>query len=278
MQISSDLSSLVTLNLMSRTRNAQLNTLRQLSTGNRINSGADDPAGLIASQKLAQEMASNNAAVTSAQRASSKAATADAAAGQITGMLSRIQSLQVANAGNTISASQKAANQMQISSLLSNIDRVASGSIYAGHQLLTGTATLSAGGSSTDIPSFSTMSLGTTTDSGGTTYTLADLYTAGRLSSGSDPELAGQVISQAIKDASQARGGIGAFQTNQIETTINSLTAASINMSSSYSSIADTDYASGYVTLMQQSLQLQAQTKVLSMQNKQQQSLLDILA
>lgn len=253
MRISSNADMLSSLYTLSRNDAARQATLKRLSTGRRINTGADDPAGLIAATAMQSALATNQAAIASAQRVSLTANAADGVVGQVSNMLSEVRSLQLANSGNTVPASEKAANQMQIDSLLTSVDRLSGSASFNGRMLTNGTMKLQSGAASTTIPKMNTASLGTTTV-GTDTYTLADLRTGGRLSSATgNSGLADQVINQAIGDVATARGAIGAFQANDIESTIASLTQTSINLSSSLSYIQDTDYATDFTRLMQQS-------------------------
>lgn len=270
MRISSNADMLTSLYTLNRNYAAQQATLKKLSTGKQINTGSDDPAGLIAATSLSSAIAANDAAINMAQRTSYTANAADGAVSQISSMLSDVQSLQLANSGNTISAAEKAANQSQIDSLLTNIDRLSGSATYNGRMLTNGTMTLSSGMASTTIPNMNTSSIGTTTDNS-TTYTLADLKSGGRLDTASgNSELANQVVTQAISDVSTARGAIGAFQANDVESTVAMITAANINLSSSLSYIQDTDYASMFTTLMQQSTVLKA--SMLALKKKQEQT------
>ena len=90
-------------------------TLTRLSTGLKINSGKDDPAGLIASELLKAQITGTTKAITNTQRANSLIATADASLGQIGNLLNDIKGLTVeaANTG-TMTAAQIAANQLQV--------------------------------------------------------------------------------------------------------------------------------------------------------------------
>ena len=76
-------------------------TLQRLSTGLRINSGADDPAGLIASQSLKSEIAGINQAVDNSARAGNVLTTAEGALNEVSTLLVNIKSLvvQAANTG-----------------------------------------------------------------------------------------------------------------------------------------------------------------------------------
>ena len=113
--------------------------LERLSTGLRINSGADDPSGLIISQRLATEIAGLNTAVSNTSRAQSVISTADGALSNVGSLLTSIQGLivQAANTGGT-SASEAAANQLQIDSAIDSITRISNSTSFGGLNLLNG--------------------------------------------------------------------------------------------------------------------------------------------
>jgi len=114
--------------------------LNRLSTGLRINSGKDDPAGLIASEILRSDIVSTSKAITNSERANQMIATADSALGQISLLLHDIRGLveEAANAG-AMSDEQIAANQLQIDAALQSINRVAQTTKFQGRGLLDGT-------------------------------------------------------------------------------------------------------------------------------------------
>jgi flagellin len=119
---------------------SQLNTsLQRLSTGLRINSGADDPAGLIASEGLKSEIAGINSAIGNSTQATNVISTADAALGQVSDLLLDIKGLlvQSANAG-ALTPDQLAANQLQIDSAVQSITRISNTTTFAGLNLLNG--------------------------------------------------------------------------------------------------------------------------------------------
>ncbi|MDR2642044.1 MAG: hypothetical protein LBC74_04545 [Planctomycetaceae bacterium] len=114
-------------------------TLERLSTGLRINSGKDDPAGLIASSMLKAEIMGTTKAITNTQRANSMIATADSSLGQINSLLTDIKGLVVEGASSgTMNAQMIAANQMQINAAVEAIDRIAKQTTYNGQKLLDG--------------------------------------------------------------------------------------------------------------------------------------------
>lgn len=138
-RINTNISSLTAQNTLAKT-NADLQTsLTRLSTGLRINSGKDDPAGLIASESLGSEIVRTSAAIDNSEAANKMIATADSALAQISALLEDIQGLisDAANSG-TLSADQIAANQIQIDSSLEAINRIAQTTSYQGKNLLDG--------------------------------------------------------------------------------------------------------------------------------------------
>ncbi|MFK7960261.1 MAG: flagellin [Phycisphaerales bacterium] len=122
------------------TQTRGLNTsLERLSTGFRINRGADDPAGLIASENLRSEKVAIQAAIGNAQRAEQVVNVAEGGLQEINALLLEVQSLvgQSANEAG-VSPEEKEANQLQIDSILQTIDRVANSTSFQGTKLLNG--------------------------------------------------------------------------------------------------------------------------------------------
>ncbi|MCL2742811.1 MAG: flagellin, partial [Planctomycetaceae bacterium] len=115
------------------------NVLLRLSTGLRINSGKDDPAGLISSELLKSDITATGKAITNAQRANSVISIADSSLGQVSSLLNDIKGL-IVEAANTgaMTADQIRANQLQIDASLDSIDRIAKTTNYQGQLLLDG--------------------------------------------------------------------------------------------------------------------------------------------
>ena len=99
-RINTNVSSLIAQNTLSRNNNDLSQSLQRLSTGLRINSGADDPAGLIASENLRRDITDIERAVSNSERAGQLIATADSALGQVSSLLNDIRGL-VTEAANT---------------------------------------------------------------------------------------------------------------------------------------------------------------------------------
>jgi len=220
-------------------------SLQKLASGYRINRGADDPAGLIASENLRATLAALEAESRTLDRTDHQAATAEGAMGQISDMLVKAKGLAVANANDAgLSDLEKQANQAQIDSILTSVDRVSRSTSFAGNKLLDGTFSLSATNRTLAIDSTASGDLGATSIDA-TTYNLADLKSGGRLETTDSSNVTGaqQVLDAAISHVSTQRGRVGAFQKHTIQSRRNSLDAAYENLKAAESQIRDLDYA-----------------------------------
>ncbi|MEM6854578.1 MAG: flagellin, partial [Planctomycetota bacterium] len=139
-RINTNVSSLLGQRVLGQ-QNRSLNTsLERLSTGLRINRGADDPAGLIASESLRSEKASISAAISNAERAEQVVNIAEGGLQEINNLLLEVQSLVGQSANDAgLSAEEKEANQLQIDSILQTIDRISETTSFQGTKLLNGT-------------------------------------------------------------------------------------------------------------------------------------------
>jgi len=151
-RINTNVSSLNAQNSLSQSNKALQQALTRLSTGLRINSGKDDPAGLIASETLRSDIVSIEKAISNSERANQMIATADSALNQVSSLLNDIRSLvtEAANSG-AMSDEQIEANQLQIDSSLAAIDRIAQTTTFQGRKLLDGSlAFITAAGTNFD--------------------------------------------------------------------------------------------------------------------------------
>lgn len=114
--------------------------LQRLSTGLRINTAADDPAGLVVAERLRSDVQGLSQAISNSQRASSVIATAEGHLDEVANLLLSIRSLIVAS-GNEAGLSREEidANQIQIDSAIEAITRISSTASFGGLKLLDGT-------------------------------------------------------------------------------------------------------------------------------------------
>lgn len=114
-------------------------SLERLSTGYRINRGSDNPAGLIASQMMRADLQGINSALSNAERAEQVVNTAEGGLQEISDMLVEVQGLVASSANEAgMTSEEREANQLQIDSILSTIDRLAGSVSFQGTKLLNG--------------------------------------------------------------------------------------------------------------------------------------------
>ena len=138
-RINTNVQSLVARNTLRQSNASLEQSLTRLSTGLRINTGKDDPAGLIASENLRSDITSIQRAITNTDRANQVIATADSALGRVSSLLNDIRGLvtESANSG-ALSDEQLAANQLQVDSSLEALNRIAQTTTFQGRRLLDG--------------------------------------------------------------------------------------------------------------------------------------------
>lgn len=139
-RINTNVGSLLAQRILSQNNSTLNKSLERLSTGLRINRGADGPAALIASETLRAEKVAIDAAIDNAERADQVINIAEGGLQEINALLLELQSL----VGQTASeagqgAEEKRANQLQIDSILQTIDRIAESTSFQGTKLLNGT-------------------------------------------------------------------------------------------------------------------------------------------
>src|SRR5688500_7263125 len=132
-RINTNVSSLIAQRVLRKNNNSLNTSLERLSTGLKINRGADNPAGLIASENLRAEKAGLAQAIDNAERASNIIGTAEGGLAEISSLLTEVQTLvsQAANTGG-LSSEELAANQLQVDSILSTINRIAQSTSFNG--------------------------------------------------------------------------------------------------------------------------------------------------
>ncbi|MDA1161812.1 MAG: flagellin, partial [Planctomycetota bacterium] len=120
--------------------NSSLDTaLQRLSTGSQINSGKDNPSGLIAGEKLRLQVTTIEQSIKNSNRASNVIATADGALGEISGLLNQVRGLvqEGLNSG-ALSDTEIEANQLQVDAALSAINRITANTTFGGDKLIDG--------------------------------------------------------------------------------------------------------------------------------------------
>ncbi len=142
-----NINTLQLLTILNRTQTAQTNVLTQLSTGKKINTGKDNPAGLIALENLNADLTAVNAAIDNNQRTDAQVATAEASLAEVSSLLSDIEALVAASTNSgALSGAETAANQSQIDSAITSIDRIMRTTTFNGKRLLDGSLAINTTG------------------------------------------------------------------------------------------------------------------------------------
>ncbi|MEM1061956.1 MAG: flagellin, partial [Planctomycetota bacterium] len=155
-RINTNVSSLRGLRAQERANNLLDQSLTRLSTGVKINTGADNPAGLIASEQLGSQISAIEQSISNSNRANNVIATADAALGEIGGLLQQVRGLvQEGLNDGALSQAEIEANQLQIDTALNAINRISSNTTFAGDRLIDGSLAFTTSVSTADAAKLS---------------------------------------------------------------------------------------------------------------------------
>ena len=240
-------------------------SMARLSSGYRINSAADDAAGLAISEKLNAQIGGLKQANSNAQDGISLVQTAEGSLNEVHSMLQRVRELAVEYQNGTLSTDDRTAIQSEVNQLGSEIERIGNSAAFNGISLLAqaGTITFQVGANDGDTISVSTISLG---QSVGSSVFLLSTSSSSDISE----------IDAAIDSVSAQRADFGAVQ-NRLEHTINNLSTYQENLTASESQIKDVDMASEMVEFTKDQILQQAGTSMLSQANQLPNSVLSLL-
>lgn len=271
--INTNVKSLVAQNAMTVNNRSLSKAMEQLSTGKRINSAADDAAGLAISSKMTAQIRGLNQAVRNANDAISMIQTAEGATNEITNMLQRMRELAVQAANDTNASGDRTAIQGEYDQLKDEIDRISGNTQWNSMNLLDGTV-----GSSGTV----TFQVGANDGDDFTidvTFEAMDATTlavSGALSSHSGAQAAIGKLDDAITTVDSFRADLGA-KINRLTYASDNLSNISMNTSASRSRIQDADYAMATTELARTQIIQQAATAMLAQANQQPQSVLSLL-
>jgi flagellin len=138
--IGTNVGALIANTNLAKSQSSLSKSIERLSSGLKINSGADDPSGLIISQQLKAEIQGISTAIDNSTQATNVISTADAALAEVSNLLVSIKGLvvQAANTGAE-STDEITANQLQVDSAINSITRISNSTSFAGTKLLDGT-------------------------------------------------------------------------------------------------------------------------------------------
>ncbi|OJF67339.1 flagellin [Alteromonas sp. V450] len=276
--VNTNVSSLNAQRQLFNTGNNLSTAFERLSSGFRINSAADDAAGLQITDRMTSQIQGLNQAVRNANDGISLAQTAEGAMAETTTALQRIRTLAIQSQNGINTESDRAALQKEVSALRTEISRISTTSQFGGVDILTGDfsakflvganagQTISVNLSSqalarAGVDGFSATGLGIISDDVLTEAGASRLLTA---------------VDSAISAIGGLRADLGALQ-NRFQSTIRNLSNISENVSAARSRIKDADFATETAELSRNQILQQASTTVLAQANQRPQAALSLL-
>jgi flagellin len=273
--INTNVKALVAQNATTVNNRAMSKAMEQLSTGKRINSAADDAAGLAITNKMTSQIRGLNQAVRNANDGISMIQTAEGATKEVTNMLQRMRELAVQSANATNTAGDRESIQLEVTELQAEIERIALNTQWNGMNI--------SGGTGTSALSSATFQIGANASQIITVGFLSVQALTGvassldvSVSSVSGANTAIEVIGRALDEIDSYRATLGA-KINRLNYAADNLANVSINASESRSRILDTDYAQATTELAKTQIIQQAATAMLAQANQAPQSVLSLL-
>ena len=263
----------------------QQKSMEKLSSGMRINRAGDDASGLAVSEKMRAQIRGLNQASENASNGISFIQTTEGYLQETEDIVQRIRELAVQSSNGIYTEEDRMQIQVEVSSLIAEVDRIGSAAQFNGMNMLTGRFARPTGentvtasmwfhiGANMDqrtqvyIGTMSSMALGLRNVGDESIMTLASPDEANR---------AIGTLDEALKKINKQRADLGAYQ-NRLEMTIKGLDIGAENLQASESRIRDTDMASEMVEFTKDQVLSQAGTAMLAQANQSSQNVLSLL-
>ena len=257
-------------------------SVERISSGIRINRGADDAAGLAISEGLRSDIRALKQAVRNANDGISLINTTEGALNEQAGILIRLRELSSQAATGTVGSTERATIQLEFDALRNEIDRISTTTEFNGQKLVDGSLSSSVATSSQifiqiglDSGSNSRINLNAQIDL--TSITQTGLGIDSLVVSTAEAALTAlDTINSALTVVTQGRGKVGAVQ-NRLVRSIANLGVTIENLSSAESSIRDADIAEEIALLTRNQILVQASTSMVGQANLIPQSVLQLL-
>ncbi len=264
---------------------ANQKSMEKLSSGMRINRAGDDASGLAVSEKMRAQIRGLNQASTNAENGISFIQTTEGYLQETEDIIHRIRELAVQSSNGIYSDEDRMMIQVEVSSLVDEVDRIASAAQFNGMNMLTGRFARPTGenvvtgsmwfhiGANMDqrtqvyIGTMTSMALGIRNIGDETKISLAAPDDANR---------AIGTLDLALMKINKQRADLGAYQ-NRLEHTVVGLDVGAENLQASESRIRDTDMAKEMVEFTKNQVLIQSGTAMLAQANQQSQNVLSLL-
>ena len=294
--INTNISALEASNASNAASQMTSKAMEQLSTGMKINSAADDAAGLAISNTMTSQINGMTQAVSNANDGIALAQTAGGGLTEVTNMLQRIRELAVQSSSGTYQASDRTSMQSEVSNLTQQISSILNTTQFNGTNVFAVTSgtpatdgsqdatfTIQTGANNSNSVTIDSIAFngslmfGSTSGTGNTSYSSASGATQS-LDVSSQTTAATTItnVDAAITEVNSTEASLGAAQ-NRLTSVVNNLNTNITNLSSARSQIQDTDYSASTTQLAKSQILSQASTAMLAQANQSQQNVLSLL-
>lgn len=267
------------------TESAQRKDMEKLSSGMRINRAGDDASGLAVSEKMRAQIRGLNKASENAQNGISFIQTTEGYLQETTDIVHRIRELAVQSSNGIYTAEDRMQIQVEVSSLIAEVDRVASQAQFNGMNMLTGRFARPTG--ENDVTASMWFHIGANMDQrtqvfiGTMSATALGLRNQGdetilSLETPDSANMAIGTLDEAMKKINKQRADLGAYQ-NRLEKAVGGIDSAAENLQASESRIRDADMAKEMVSFTRDNVLVQSGTAMLAQANQSSQNVLSLL-
>lgn len=262
-------------NNLNQTQGSLQKVLQQLSSGSRINSGADDAAGLAVADGLAANQAALTQSAQNAQNGVGMLQTADGALAQVTNLLTRAVTLATEASNSTLNTAQLTAANTEFTSIVQEITNIGTSTNFNGNAVFSATAAniVTTDGTATGVTTFAPV-VGVLTNAsiGGTAVTLG----ADSLATNAGAATALTDVTASIAAVAAQRGTLGA-SINQLNAASSVASTEQVNLSAAESNIRATNYGQATSDLAKYQVLSQTGISALAQANSVQQEILKLL-
>ena len=282
--INTNISSLSAQQNLNMSQNSLATSMQRLSSGLRINSAADDAAGLAIATRMDAQARGMTVAIRNANDGVSLAQTADSALSSVTSALQRMRELAVQAANSTNSSSDKTSLDQEFGQLAQEVQRVLGGTTFNGQAILgsaAGTLVFQVGANTSTNDSISVTTTNLTTNATLTTVAGTDNAGTGRATIDSTANAAAisaviNNIDTAINTINSERATYGATQ-NRFQSVIANLQSSVTNQTAARSRITDADFAAETANMSRAQILQQAGNAMVAQANQLPQLVLKLL-
>jgi len=263
----------------------QQKSMEKLSSGMRINRAGDDASGLAVSEKMRAQIRGLNQASTNAQNGISFIQTTEGYLQETTDIVQRIRELAVQSSNGIYSSEDRMQIQVEVSSLIAEVDRIASCAQFNGMNMLTGRFARPTGENvvtasmwfhiGANMDQRTQVYIGTMSASALGLRNLGD-ESIMSLATPDEANRAIGTLDEALMKINKQRADLGAYQ-NRLEKTVTGLDIGAENLQASESRIRDTDMAEEMVKFTTSNVLSQAGTAMLAQANQSSQNVLSLL-